>query len=131
MTDQTSAPRLGRDLHVTSRLAEFTSVDALTSATGHDADDWALVIAKELADNGIDNAEANGIAPKIAIAVTADSISITDNGSGIAAENVAQMCDYTTAYRVRRPTSGRPEAAKATPCRPRSPSPTRSTASAA
>jgi len=87
-------PRFVRDLHVSSRLAEFTSVKALTAATGHGPDEWAQVIVKELVDNGIDNAEANGIAPEITIAVTADSIAVTDNGSGIAPEDVARILDY-------------------------------------
>ena len=83
-----------RDLHVSSRLAEFTSVKALTAATGHSPDRWAQVIVKELVDNGIDNAEANGIAPEITITVTAESIAVTDNGGGIAPEDLVQMLDY-------------------------------------
>lgn len=52
------------------------------------------MIAKELADNGIDNCEANGIAPKIMIVVTTDSIAVTDNGGGIAPEDVVLILDY-------------------------------------
>ena len=89
------APRLERDLHVSSRLAEFTSVNALTAATGHGPDDWPLVIVKELTDNGTDNAEGTGIAPVVSITVNKDGITVTDNGSGIDPDDVARITDYS------------------------------------
>ena len=46
------------------------------------------MVFKELADNGIDNAEAD-TAPKISIAVT-----ITDYGAGIDREDLARVLDY-------------------------------------
>jgi hypothetical protein len=48
--------QLTRTTFSTSRLAEFASVEELTTQTGHGPEDWPLVIVKELADNGIDAA---------------------------------------------------------------------------
>jgi hypothetical protein len=44
-------PRLERANFTTSRLAEFTSIKELSTATGHVPDQWPSVILKELADN--------------------------------------------------------------------------------
>jgi DNA topoisomerase VI subunit B len=86
--------RLERQTFTTSRLAEFTSVDALITSTGHHPEEWSLLILKELTDNGIDNAEAIGVAPKIEITVSGDGITITDNGGGIAPDVVERILDY-------------------------------------
>ncbi len=58
-----AAPRLVRETFSTSRLAELTTERELVAQTGHAVEDWPLVAAKELADNGIDNAEEIGVAP--------------------------------------------------------------------
>jgi hypothetical protein len=60
----------------------------MSAITGRQPEHWALVVFKELADNGIDNAEAD-TAPKISIAVT-----ITDYGAGIDREDLARVLDY-------------------------------------
>ena len=78
--------RLERETFCTSRLADLTSVKALTAIAGLRPEYWPLVVFKELADNGIDNAEAD-TAPKIIIAVTDDAITVTDNGAGMASPN--------------------------------------------
>src|SRR4029077_21017208 len=110
-SDTPEVPRIVRENFTTSRLAEFTSVAALTAAIGHGPAWWALVIAKELADNGIDEAEASGVAPEIAITVTADSIAVTDNGGGRDPETRASIIDYNTSTSSREayvePTRGR------------------------
>ena len=104
-------PRVERENFTTSRLAEFTSVNALTAAIGHGTIYWPLVIVKECTDNGIDKAEELGIAPVIAITVDANGIAITDNGGGIDPATVARVIDYNTTTSSREayvePTRGR------------------------
>jgi DNA topoisomerase VI subunit B len=89
-------PRLSRETFSTSRLLEFCSKKELVAQTGHDVDDWPLVIEKELTDNAIDIAEEAGIAPVIAIEVSTATgeIIVTDNGPGIPAETVTNILDY-------------------------------------
>jgi DNA topoisomerase VI subunit B len=60
-----SAPSLSRHVFKTSRLAEFCSRKELVNQTGHAAEDWPLVILKELVDNALDGAEEAGTAPII------------------------------------------------------------------
>ena len=63
-----SAPSLSRLVFKTSRLAEFCSERELVNQTGHDFEDWPLVVLKELIDNALDAAEEAGVAPVIMIA---------------------------------------------------------------
>jgi DNA topoisomerase VI subunit B len=86
-------PALDRLIFTTSRLAEFCSEKELINQTGHDSDDWPLVILKELVNNALDACEEGGTAPVIEITVTEDGI---DNGPGIARETVADILDYNT-----------------------------------
>jgi DNA topoisomerase VI subunit B len=90
-----SAPVLDRLTFKTSRLAEFCSEKELINQTGHDSDDWPLVVLKELVDNALDACEEGGVAPDIHIAVSDDGIAVTDNGPGIAPDTVADILDYT------------------------------------
>ena len=77
-----SAPAiLDRLVFKTSRLGEFCSKRELINQTGHDSDDWPLVIAKELVDNGLDGCEEGGIAPVIEIEVSDAGIVISDHAS--------------------------------------------------
>ena len=55
-----------------SRLAEFVSESELVKQIGHPVADWPLVIAKELIDNALDEAEEAGTAPSIEIMVESD-----------------------------------------------------------
>lgn len=92
-----SAPAiLDRLVFKTSRLGEFCSKRELINQTGHDSDDWPLVIAKELVDNGLDGCEEGGIAPVIEIEVSDAGIVICDNGPGIAPDTVAAILDYNS-----------------------------------
>ena len=52
----------------TSRLLDFASEKELVAQTGHQREDWPLVILKELVDNALDAGEEAGIAPEISIA---------------------------------------------------------------
>jgi DNA topoisomerase VI subunit B len=80
----------------TSRLSEFCSLKELINQTGHAAEDWPLVVLKELLDNALDAAEEAGVAPNIEIEVSKDGIAVTDNGPGIAPESVGDILDYTS-----------------------------------
>ncbi len=46
-----SGPTLKRATFTTSRLLEFTSQKELALQTGHPAEQWPCVVAKELGDN--------------------------------------------------------------------------------
>ena len=84
-----------RKVFRSSRLAEFATVPELIRQTGHPAEDWPLVIVKELADNALDAAEGAGIAPEIEIVVAADAITVSDRGPGIAPATVESLIDYS------------------------------------
>ena len=86
---------LQRETFRTSRLLDFCSERELVKQIGHAADQWPLVILKELIDNALDAAEEAGIAPVIRIEVTDSEIIITDNGPGIPAETVAGILDFS------------------------------------
>jgi DNA topoisomerase VI subunit B len=88
-----SGPTLERDVFTTSRRAEFCTRRELERQTGHDADDWPLYVVKELLDNAIDGTEEAGIAPTIEIDVSADRITVSDNGLGIADETIKRLLD--------------------------------------
>ena len=90
---------LKRHTFTTSRLLEFTSERELALQTGHPAEQWPLVIAKELGDNALDACEEKGIAPDLSFTVTAKvgeaSITVTDNGPGIPPDTVAHLLDFS------------------------------------
>src|ERR1700730_17706323 len=87
---------LDRIVFTTSRLAEFCSEKELVNKTGHDSDDWPLVVLKELIDNALDACEEAGAAPVIHVAVSDAEIAVFDNGPGIAPETVSVTLDYNT-----------------------------------
>jgi DNA topoisomerase VI subunit B len=89
-------PALDRVVFTTSRLAEFCSERELINQTGHDTEDWPLVVLKELLDNALDACEEASVAPVVTIDVSDDGIAVTDNGHGIAPETVANILDFTS-----------------------------------
>src|SRR5262249_42589110 len=89
-----AAPRLERTTFRTSRLLDFCSRKELIAQTGHDAADWPLVVLKELADNGLDACEDEGIPPQVAITVDDRGILVTDNGPGIPPETVEAVLNF-------------------------------------
>jgi hypothetical protein len=92
-----TARRLSRETFQTSRLLEFCTRRELAAQTGHDVEDWPLVIAKELTDNAIDIAEEAGIPPVVAIAVSTEGeIIVSDNGPGMPPETVEAIIDFST-----------------------------------
>ena len=91
-----AAPRLDRTTFATSRLMDFCSDKELQAQTGHDDDDWPLVIVKEIVDNALDACEEAGIAPEIAIRVDDTSVSIADNGPGLPARTIKSILDFSS-----------------------------------
>ena len=89
-------PALERTTFRTSRLLEFCSRKELVAQTGHEPEAWPLVVLKELVDNAIDACEEAGTAPEVRIKLTNSSITVTDNGPGIAPETIASILDFTT-----------------------------------
>jgi DNA topoisomerase VI subunit B len=89
-------PKLTRVPFEVSRLMEFCSQRELTNQTGHDIEDWPLVILKELVDNALDSCEEAGVAPVITISVSTQTgtIVIEDNGPGISGQTIRGICDY-------------------------------------
>ena len=74
---------LERTTFRTSRLLEFCSPKELTAQTGHEPDDWPLVILKELVDNALDACEEAGITPAIGVTGRAWQDPVRDNGPGM------------------------------------------------
>jgi DNA topoisomerase VI subunit B len=85
---------LTRTTFRTSRLLDFCSEKELVAQTGHRPAQWALVVLKELQDNGLDACEEAGIAPKINATVDETGITVADNGPGIPAETVKGVLDF-------------------------------------
>jgi DNA topoisomerase VI subunit B len=82
----------------TSRLMEFCRKDELERQTGHPADDWVLVVFKELIDNALDACEEAEVPPIIKVAVMAKDgakIVIKDNGPGMPASTIKGITDYS------------------------------------
>jgi DNA topoisomerase VI subunit B len=90
-----SEQKLTRVAFRVSRLMEFCTKRELQNQTGHSIYDWPLVVLKELMDNALDACEEAEIAPVISIAVKPGSITIQDNGGGIATDTIKSILDYT------------------------------------
>src|SRR5262245_60966649 len=79
-----------------SRLMEFCTEKELVNQTGHPAQEWPLVLVKELFDNALDAAEESQVPPEIEMIVAKDgTITITDNANGIATETIEAVLDYS------------------------------------
>jgi hypothetical protein len=80
----------------TSRALEFCSVKELVAQTGHEPDDWPLVVIRELIDNALDACEEAGITPVVRVTVANSRIRVRDNGPGLPPDTVASILDFTT-----------------------------------
>jgi DNA topoisomerase VI subunit B len=87
--------KLERTTLRTSRLLDFCSEKELIAQTGHQADAWPLVVAKELIDNSLDACEEADVAPEIAVVVDDTGVTVKDNGPGMPADTVADILDFT------------------------------------
>ena len=99
-----SAKSLTRVPFKVSRLMEICTRRELVNQTGHEVYEWALVILKELVDNGLDDAEEAGIAPVISVTVKSGSIIVTDNGSGIPTDTIKSILNTLFGCHPARPT---------------------------
>jgi DNA topoisomerase VI subunit B len=92
-------PTVNRTVFATPRAAEFLELRALQAQTGQPVDAFGHVVVKELLDNALDAAESAGVAPIIDITTRTDDgitfVTVTDNGCGITAATVDDVCDFT------------------------------------
>lgn len=89
-------PRLERTMFETSRLLEYFTERELRYQTGRSPTEWPIVIVKELVDNALDSCEDAGVAPAITVTITDNTITVTDNGPGIATETLERILDFAT-----------------------------------
>jgi len=85
-----------RQTFTTSNLLDYFSQKELALQTGHDSEHWPDVLLKELVDNALDAAEHAGVKPEITVSVEGDSLSVADNGPGLAPEIVTRILDFST-----------------------------------
>lgn len=109
---------VGRVLFDSPRSLDFLERDALESQTGRSAREFGDVVIKELVDNGLDAAEAAGVAPEITVTTEvvprglhdALRVSVGDNGPGMSDETITRILDFavTTSDKAafRSPTRG-------------------------
>ena len=92
----TAAHRLERETFRTSRLAEFCSQREPVAQSGHEVEEWPVLILKEGIDNALDACEEAGTAPAVAVSVSTQTgwIDIVDDGPGIPPDTVAGILDY-------------------------------------
>jgi len=80
----------------TSRSLEYFSEKELTLQTGHGPEEWPGVVLKELVDNALDAAEQAGVAPKLKVISTPESLTVSDNGPGIAPDTIDRILDFSS-----------------------------------
>ena len=90
------SPRLERTMFETSRLLEYFTERELRYQTGRPPSDWPVVIVKELVDNALDACEDAGVSPEITVSITDYTITVMDNGPGIAPETLERILDFGT-----------------------------------
>jgi DNA topoisomerase VI subunit B len=88
------APKLERITFQTSRELDFFSEQELNKQTGHEREEWPLVIVKELLDNSLDACETANITPVIEVTVDESSIAVQDNGPGLPEETLKGALNF-------------------------------------
>jgi hypothetical protein len=92
-----TTPQFDREVVTISRELEYFSSDEQEKQTGYTRTSWwPAVIVKELFDNGLDSAEATGVAPEITLCWSGIRLAVADNGGGIPPEIVRKLADYST-----------------------------------
>ena len=74
---------------------DFFGEKELSTQISHRKPRWPIAIVKELIDNGLDAAEAAGVAPQIVVGVEENAVSVEDNGAGLPMEILERSLDYT------------------------------------
>jgi DNA topoisomerase VI subunit B len=87
--------QLARTTFETSRLLEYFSEKELAMQLGAGRDLWALVLVKELIDNGLDACESVGILPEIRLYLSDNGFAVRDNGQGLPASTLERSLDYS------------------------------------
>src|SRR5262245_45755208 len=90
-----SKHKFQRTTFLTSREMDFFSEKELITQTGHEKDEWPLVLVKELIDNALDAGEEADIAPVIEVAADAGGITVADNGPGLPEATLRGAMDFT------------------------------------
>ena len=88
--------KLNRKHFETSRELDYLSTKELTAQTGHRPEEWPLVVLKELVDNSLDACEESGALPAVEVTVSADGITVEDNGPGIPESVVVGTLDFSS-----------------------------------
>ena len=73
---------------------DFFSAKELVTQTGHEVEEWPLVILKELIDNALDACEEAGTPPEITVTADAAGISVADNGPGLPESTLKAALDF-------------------------------------
>jgi DNA topoisomerase VI subunit B len=92
---QRSGHRLERVTFRTSRELDFFTEKTLVAQTGHEREQWPLVIVKELVDNALDACEEADVPPVIEVVADAASVTIRDNGPGLPESTLRGSMDFT------------------------------------
>ena len=88
---------LKRQVFTTSRELEYFSESELTTQTGYPKEQWwPGVVVKELVDNSLDACEQAGVAPAVNVDFRGQSVTVSDNGPGIAADVIRKVLDFST-----------------------------------
>jgi DNA topoisomerase VI subunit B len=87
---------LTRKAFETSRELEFFTEKELNLQIGVHKGLWPLALLKELIDNSLDACEGIGGNPEIEVIVTADSMTVADNGPGLSKDVLVRSLDYST-----------------------------------
>jgi hypothetical protein len=74
---------------------DFFSNKELVTQTGHDVQEWPLVIVKELMDNGLDACEEADVAPTIDVVADPCGITVRDNGPGLPEATLEEALKFT------------------------------------
>jgi hypothetical protein len=86
---------LKRETFQTSREMDFFSEKKLVTQTGHERDEWPLVVVKELVDNALDACEEANVAPVIDVTADAGGIAVSDNGPGLPEDTLKGALNFT------------------------------------
>ncbi len=79
-----------------SRDSDFLTTRGLEYQTGQPRWKFWLVTLKELLDNAIDAAEAIKVDPVVAVSLEGETLTIQDNGPGIAPDVVRRIANFST-----------------------------------
>ena len=90
------------ELFTVSRDLDYFTLESLTRQLGDGPALWPLIVAKELTDNALDDAEQHKVPPRLEITVTPKLIEVRDHGSGIPEDAIKGALDYSSHTSSRR-----------------------------